>query len=153
MCCSNLQGPICRCTANTSVKRWTKTSKLELPELAGLAAAASRYVTLAGKEQLDASTTNTRMLTPLRRQAREGLARAIGALSKDGAKSPRERDFHNLLSTFGDEMIAGVVSRFTDAPKSAQCGGRNAIAAKSPLRDTFDRLQKKRRTLLGANPR
>ncbi len=116
--------------------------------MARLAAAASRYLSLAGKNQLDASVTNPRMFSPLRRRAREELLHAIGALSAAGPQNPGEKELQNQLSTFADETIAAVFARYQQPPMTPQCADRSAIAPKTALRDVFDRLHKKRRTLL-----
>ena len=87
------------------------------------------------------------MFPDARRRAREALEAAVVGLAEGGPTSPPEKAYAQLIAAMADEVIvAGLADGTGSEEEPVACEGDDSVGP--ALRDAFDRLQRKRRTLL-----
>jgi hypothetical protein len=120
------------------------------PALARLVLAVTHYAGLADSGASSPEHVHPKLVTAGRRAAREALRDALLKLADGGPTTPAERDLGDELASFADAFLAVAVAHLRAAPDApALCPGARSVPRDAPLRGSFDRLQKSRKTLLG----
>ena len=119
------------------------------PSLAKLVTSIARYGQLIGSDKLDATVANPKMFSPQRAAARIALRAAIAGFDDAGPQSLADKELLGHVTDLADGLIAAVAALLTrDDGDKPSCDSAPAITTEGPLRDVFDRLQKKRRLML-----
>jgi len=121
-------------------------ANIAYPTLAKLVTSAARYAELG--EGADATVSNPAMFSKARSEARSALRSAVENLAEGGPQTPPQRALLGHSVDLADGLIVALIAHISDGDDSPQCAGDSAVGAKSKLRDSYDRLQKKRRALI-----
>jgi len=128
-----------------------RADDLPYPGLGKLAIAAVGYAGLIGTGALDATTANPKMFKPERIAVRDALQAALAELGDDGPNSGADRELLARTAALADGLVALMAAKARAEDSSGpSCGGDPSLAKGTALRDSYDRLLKKRREMTEA---
>ena len=134
--------------ASPAVIKALAIGDIEQPGLAAIVSAAIAYAEVGARQKLDADVSNPKMFSAGRTTARAQLEAALSKIGAGGPVTPPEKELLARTLDYGDGLIVALVTRYMAEDKGVVCAGESSIGDTSKLRDAFDRLQKKRRTLI-----